>query len=50
VFLRLAKACGRILVVGNDLSNVHTPFTFDETTPRSAVNADANRLPSDQQK
>jgi len=50
VFLRLAKACDRILVVGNDLSNVQTPFTFDKATPRSAVYANINRLPSDQQK
>jgi hypothetical protein len=50
VFLRLAGACDRILVVGNDLGNVKTPFTLDETTPQAAVDAKANRLPSRQQR
>jgi hypothetical protein len=49
VFLRLARACDRIMVVGNDLGNVKTPFAFDETTPRTAVDAKANRLPSPRQ-
>lgn len=46
LFLRLAGACDRIMVVGNDLSNVKTPFAFDKTTPQTAVHAEANRLPS----
>ena len=48
-FLRLARACARILVVGNDLGEVKTPFAFDETTPRTAMDAKANRLPSPRQ-
>ncbi len=49
VFLRLAGTSDRILVVGNDLANVRTPFTFAGTTPQSAVDAKANRLPSARQ-
>ncbi len=44
VFLRLENKCRNISVIGNDLSRVDTPFSFDADTPQGVVYAKNNRM------